>query len=134
MKARPGEDQRRPRDRSAARSRTGDERDDDVRGVAVEVLSSAVVDRCRSRVCVSRCELHVSKRYAGVECGHDERGSEHVRMNGADTRASADRADPPMGSPTIEPAAVTTDKNRTGRSFVPRWRGRSCVQFVGRAG
>jgi hypothetical protein len=38
-------------------------------------------------------------------------------MNGAEACASADRADPAMGSATIEPAAVATDKYRAGRSL-----------------
>jgi hypothetical protein len=42
-----------------------------------------VVDRGCPRVGVSRGELNVAQRNAGVERGHDERGAQRVRMHRA---------------------------------------------------
>src|ERR1017187_5597859 len=66
---------------SAARghsSAAGDERHDDVGGVAVEVLAATVVDRGGSGGGVAGGELQVAERDAGVEGGHDERRSNGV--------------------------------------------------------
>jgi hypothetical protein len=51
--------------------------------VAVEVLAAPVVDGCGAGVGVTSGDLDVSQRHAGVECGHDERGSQHVRVRTA---------------------------------------------------
>jgi hypothetical protein len=71
-------------------SAAGDEGDDDVGGVAVEVLSSPVVDGCSAWVGVAGGDLDVSERDAGVESGHDEPGAEHVWVDRAETGSFAD--------------------------------------------
>jgi len=40
------------------------------------------------------CELHVAQRHAGIECCHDERTAEHVRMNESEAGPLADRSHP----------------------------------------
>src|SRR5258708_7893633 len=55
-----------------AGSAAGDVGDDDVGGVAVEVLAASVVDGGGSRVGVTGGDLDVSERYPCVEGGHDE--------------------------------------------------------------
>jgi hypothetical protein len=74
--------------------------------MTIEVLASTVVDRGRARIGVARCELHVMQRNASVESGHDERGSEHVRMHGAQPGAFADRTNPAVRGASIEPLSV----------------------------
>ena len=88
---------------SAAR----DERHHDVGSVAVEVLSSTVVDGGRARVGVPGGDLDVAQRHAGVEGRHDERGSQHVRVHGAKPGALANSVDPPVRGAPVEALAVT---------------------------
>jgi len=54
-------------------SATSDEGDHDVGGVAIEVLSSPVVDGCSAWVGVAGGDLDVSERDAGVESGGFQR-------------------------------------------------------------
>lgn len=61
-------------------SGAGDEGDDDVGGVPIEVLASPVVHRGRSWIGVAGGYLDFSEGYAGVKGGHDERDSQHVGM------------------------------------------------------
>jgi hypothetical protein len=63
---------------------------DDVSGVAVEVLTSTVVDGGGARICVSGGVLHVPERDSGVKGGHDERGPQHVRVHCSEAGAFAD--------------------------------------------
>jgi hypothetical protein len=56
-------------------------------------------------------DLDVSQRDPGVEGGHDERGSQHVGVHGAEARALADRADPPVGGSAVEAVAVMAPKD-----------------------
>jgi hypothetical protein len=79
-----------PRSAARASSAAGDEGDDDVGGVAVEVLSSPVVDGCSAWVGVAGGDLDVSERDAGVQGGHDESGAEHVWVDRAETGSFAD--------------------------------------------
>lgn len=74
-------------------SSPSDEGDDDVRGVAVEVLAASVVDRGRPRVGVPGGDLHISEWDACVKGSHDERRSEHVRVDVSEAGPLADRAD-----------------------------------------
>jgi hypothetical protein len=60
---------------SGARGHVGSE---DVVGVAVEVLTGAVVAHRCPRVSVAGRDLHVSQVDAGVEHGRDERVAEHM--------------------------------------------------------
>ena len=78
----------------------GDERDDDVGGVSVEVLASPVVDDGGPGISVAGGDLDVAKRDAGVKGGHDEGGSEHVGVYQAEPGPLADGADSSMsGTP-----------------------------------
>ena len=75
--------------RGGAASAAGNESDHDVGGVAVEVLAAPVVDGCGAGVGVTGGDLDISQRDAGVEGGHDERGSQHVWVHGTESgRAS----------------------------------------------
>ena len=56
-------------------SSTGNECDNDVGGVAVEVLSAPVVDGGCAGVGMAGGELHVTQGDTGVEGGHDERAT-----------------------------------------------------------
>jgi hypothetical protein len=98
-------------------SAAGDESDDDVGGVAVEVLASPVVDGRGAGVGVTGGDLDVSQRDPGVEGGHDERGSQHVRVDGAEPRALADRPDPAMRGAPVETVAVTAPQDRPVVAF-----------------
>src|SRR3954452_5606230 len=98
------------------RSAAGDIGDDDVGGVAVEVLSPPVVDGGGPGVGVAGGDLDVSERYAGVEGGHDEPGPEHVRMDQAQPGSFPDRPHPTMSRTAIEAAAVMAEQDR---SLVP---------------
>jgi hypothetical protein len=53
------------------RSTAGDKSNDNVGGVAVEVLAAAVVDRGGARVCVTSCELDVAQWDASFEGGQE---------------------------------------------------------------
>ena len=71
-------------------SPTGDEGDDDVGSVAIEVLPPSVIDRGRPWIRVASGDLDITKRNARIECGHDEGGPEHVRVHGVEPRLLAD--------------------------------------------
>ena len=89
-------------------SGAGDECDDDVRGVAVEVLAPSVVDGRCARVSVASSELHVTQRNTGIKRSHDERATKHVRVDVSETGSFADRSDPPVRSTPVESGAVTS--------------------------
>ena len=89
-------------------SGTGDECDNEVRGVAVEVLASSVIDRGRAGVGVAGGELHVTQRNTGIERRHDERSTKHVGVDVTEACAFADRSDPPVRGTPVESGAVTT--------------------------
>ena len=71
----------------------------------------------RSRVGVAGGHLHFSERYTGVEGGHDERCSEHVRMDQSDPGALADRAYPAVSAAAIEALSIVTQQNRAFSAF-----------------
>ena len=89
----------------------GDECDNDVRGVTVEVLASPVIDRCRAGVGVAGGKLDVPQRNTGIKRSHTERSTKHVRVHVPETGAFADRSDPPMRSTPIKPGTVTTHQD-----------------------
>ncbi len=93
------------------------ERHDDVRGVAVEVLASPVVDRCGAGIRVACGGLDVTQGNAGVEGSHDERSPEHVRVHRPETGSFADRPDPTMRGPTVRALTVAAAKDRSVVSF-----------------
>ncbi len=53
-------------------------------------------------------DLNVAERDAGVERGHDERCSEHVGMDVAESGSFADRTHPPVGGSPVETLAVAS--------------------------
>jgi hypothetical protein len=79
-------------------SPAGDEGDHDVGGVTVEPLAAVVVHRRRAWIGVAGGELDVARRHPGIQSGHDERRSEHVRVDMAEPRPPTDRAHPTMGA------------------------------------
>src|ERR687892_1153472 len=80
-------------------------------------MASPVVDGGGSGVGVTGGDLDVSQRDPGVEGGHDERGSQHVRVHGAEPGTLADRADPPVGGSPVEAVAVTASQDRSVVAF-----------------
>jgi hypothetical protein len=98
---------------AGAASAAGNESDDDVGGVAIEVLAAPVIDGGGSGVGVTGGGLDVSQRDSGVEGGHDESGSQHVRVHGTEPGPLADRTDPPMGGAPVESLTVTAPQYRT---------------------
>lgn len=117
---------------AAGPSATGDERDDYVGRIAVEVLAAAVVDR--RGAAGRRVERRSGHRGAARwrRGRHDGRGPEHVWVDGAESGSPADGADPPVGGAPVEPLSVLAAGS--GPRSVRRWRGRSCAPFGGRAG
>jgi hypothetical protein len=101
-------------------STAGDEGDDDVCGVAVEVLAAPVIDGRSPGVGVTSGDLDVPERDASVEGGHDERCSQHVWMHGAEPGALADRADPSVRGAPVEALAVTAPEDGPFAAFTDR--------------
>jgi predicted Abi (CAAX) family protease len=58
-------------------------------------------------------DLDVPERDAGIEGWHDERGSQHVRMHGAEIGTLSDRPDPSVGGSPVESVAVTAPQDRS---------------------
>jgi hypothetical protein len=85
--------------------------------VAVEFLAPPVVDGRGAGIGVTSSDLDVSQRDAGVEGRHDERCSQHVRMDSAEPGTPADRADPPVGGSPVEALAVTASQDRPVVAF-----------------
>jgi len=85
--------------------------------MAVEVLAAPVVDRGRSGVGVASGDLHVAQGDAGVEGGHDERRSQHVRVHCPQAGALADRADPAVGGTPIEPLSIAAAQDWSLATF-----------------
>jgi hypothetical protein len=92
-------------------SAAGDEGHHDVGGVSVEALASAVVDGGGSWVGVTGCDLYVSQRHAGVEGGHDERGSQHVGVDRTEPGSFRDGAHPPVGGAPFEPLTIAAPED-----------------------
>jgi hypothetical protein len=61
---------------------------------------------------VPGADLDVAKRHPGVEGGHDERSSEHVRLDLVQSRSLADGADPPVRGAPVEAPAVVPAQDR----------------------
>ena len=98
-------------------SAAGDECDDDLGGVAIEVLAASVVDRGGARVGVASGDLHVTQRDPGVECGHDERRAQHVRVDVAETGSLANCFDPAVCGASVEALAVASSQDRAFAPF-----------------
>ena len=107
-------------------STAGNERDDDVCGMSVEVLTSSVIDRRRPRIGMSGGDLDIAQRNTGVERGHDEPGPQHVGVDGPKTSPLADRAHPTVGGSAVEALAVSSAKDRALRSLTDGEVNRSC--------
>jgi hypothetical protein len=80
--------------------------------MSVEVLAPPVVDGGGSGVGVTGGDLEVSQGDPGVEGGHDERSSQHVRVNCIEPGTLADRADPSVSRAPVEAVAVTASQDR----------------------
>lgn len=57
-------------------------------------------------------DLYVAQRDTGIECSHDERSPEHVRVHGSEFGPLADRANPSMRRAAVEALAVPAAQNR----------------------
>jgi len=112
--------------REVTLSAAGDEGDNDVCGVAVEVLSASIVDRGGARVGVAGGELNVAQGDAGVEGGHDECGAQHVGMDVAESASFADRSYPAMRCSPIEPLAVAPHQDWAFVAFADGEVDRAC--------
>jgi hypothetical protein len=88
------------------RSPAGDEGDHDIGGMAIEVLASAVVDRSGPRIRVPGGDLDITEGNAGIECGHDERRSEHMGVDSTEPCLLADGAHPAVGGSPIQSRSV----------------------------
>ena len=97
---------------AATSSTAGDEGDNHVSRVAVEVLSAAVVDRGRPRIGVASRELDIAQRNTRVKRRHDERGPEHVWMDSAEPGVLTDGADPTMSGPSVTALAVSSAQKK----------------------
>ena len=98
--------------------RAGDERGDDVGGVAVQRLAATVIAHRCPWVGVTGCFLHVTQRHAGVEGGGDEGVTQRVRPDPlADPGTAGDAAHDPPSSMPIDPFTVGVDEDRTFQPF-----------------
>ena len=88
-----------------------DDRDNDVRGVAIEVLASSVIDRCRAGSAWRAASCKSRQRNTGIERSHDERSTKHVEVDVTETGVFADRSHPPVRSTPIETGTVTTHQD-----------------------
>ena len=113
------------------RSAACDEGDDDVGGVAVEVLASPVVDGCGAWVGVAGSDLDVAQRDTGVERSHDERRSEHVRVDVAKPGTLTDRTHPPVRGAPVEALPIATVQDRAVVAFTDGQIDGSCVRGTG---
>ena len=101
----------------AGHSAASNEGHDDIGGVTIEVLPSSIVDRRRSRVRVAGGDLDVSQRHPGVESGHDESGSQHVRVHESESGPFADGPDPPVGGAAVQTVTIATPQVRAFVTF-----------------
>ena len=62
-------------------------------------------------------DLDFAERDAGVQSGHDERCSEHVRMYQPDPRSLSDRPDPAVGGAPVEATYVVAHEDRAVSTF-----------------
>jgi hypothetical protein len=94
----------------------GDEGDDDVGCVSVEVLGAGRRWWWSGRR-VGGGDLDVAQGNARVEGGHDESGTEHVRMNVAQAGSLADGPGPAVGGSLVESLTVPAARNRALVTF-----------------
>jgi len=87
-------------------------RNDDISGMAIEIGPATVVDRRDPRVLMAGGELDIPERNAGIESGHDESGTQHVRVDDPEARPLANGADPAMCSPAVEAAPILSTQDR----------------------
>ncbi len=90
-----------------------DEGHDDVGGVAVEVLAAPVVDGGGARIGVARSDLHVPQRHSSIQGGHDEGGSQDVRVDQSEPGTLPDRAYSAVCSAPVEALTVSSAQDRT---------------------
>jgi hypothetical protein len=113
---------RRPNSRSVGSTRgAGDERGDDVGGVAIQGLASSVVAHGGARVSVAGCFLDVAQRNAGVERSGDERVPQRVRSDAVgDAGLSGNTAHDAPGGVAVESLAGAVRKDRTLETLADR--------------
>jgi len=56
-------------------------------------------------------DLDVSQRHPGVESGHDEFGSQHVRVHDSQSGPFADGPDPPVSSAAVQTLTIATPQD-----------------------
>src|SRR5664280_1224533 len=78
----------------------------------VEVLPSSVIDRRGPRICMASSDLDITEWDPGIKCRHDERRSEHVRVDSGQPRLLAERAHPAVSSAPVQALAVLPPENR----------------------
>ena len=62
-------------------------------------------------------DLDVSQRHPGVESGHDESGSQHVRVHESESGPFADGPDPPVGGAAVQTLTIATPQDRAVVTF-----------------
>ncbi len=95
-------------------SSASDERDHDVLRHGGRTSLGAGRRWSCARGSVAGSELYVTQRNAGIERRHDERATEHVRVDVSKTCAFADRSDPPVRCALLE--SGTSRRTRIGPS------------------
>jgi hypothetical protein len=90
----------------------GDEGDDYVGGVTVEVLPSPIVDGGCAWIGVARCDLDVPQWNAGVESSHNERCSQHVGVHKTQPGPLPDGPDPAVSRTPVEALPVASAQDR----------------------
>ena len=86
----------------------------------VEVLAAMVVDGGRAGVGVSSGYLHFAERDSGIEGSHDERRSEHVGVDEAESGSLADGPHPPVGGAPVQRLAVVAHQDWPRSPFPER--------------
>jgi hypothetical protein len=70
---------------------------------------------------VASCFLDITKGYAGVECGRDERVAQRVRSDPLDDAGPArEAAHDPSGCVPVKPSSVAAEQDRTFAAFTHR--------------
>jgi len=83
-------------------------------------LPTPVIDRGGPWVGVAGGDLNVAQWDAGVEGGHDERRTEHVRMHVVEAGPFADQADPAVRGAGVEASAVAASQDRAFATLADR--------------
>jgi hypothetical protein len=85
-------------------------------GVSIEVLPPSVVDGGCPRIGVPSSNLDVSQWHPRIQSGHDERCSQHVRVDTSEPSSLANGADPAVSCAPVQSFAIVTTQDRAFRS------------------